>query len=60
VGTRNIQSPVIAWWKHKIMAVKPEELDKSIDAAVEELLETFLTQWQQANKEEEKEVGSKK
>lgn len=61
VGTRNIQSPVIAWWKHKIMAVRPGELDKSIDAAVKELLETFLAQWQEANKEEEKkkEVGSR-
>jgi hypothetical protein len=59
VGTRNIQSPVIAWWKYKIMAVRPKELDKSIDAAVKELLETFLAQWQEANKEEEKEVGSR-
>jgi hypothetical protein len=60
VGTRNIQSPMIAWWKHKIMAVKPEELDKSIDTAAGELLATFLAQWQEANKEEEKEEGSKK
>lgn len=61
VGTRNIQSPVIAWWRHKIIAARPGELDKSIGAAVEELLETFLAQWQEANKEEEKEkeVGSK-
>jgi hypothetical protein len=51
VGTENVQSPMIAWWKHKIMAVKPGELDKSIDAAVEELLETFLAQWQEANKD---------
>lgn len=60
VGTRNIQSPVIAWWKHKIITASPGELDKSIDAAVKELLETFLAQWQEANKEEEKEVRSKK
>jgi hypothetical protein len=49
IGTDDIQSRVIVWWKKKMVIAGPGELNKSIDAAVGELMEDFLARWKEAN-----------
>ena len=54
VGTENIQTPMIAWWKKKMVAAAPGELNNSIEKAVKELIDNFTLQLEEANPEEEK------
>ena len=52
-GTKNIRTPMIAWWQKKMLVMAPDELNNSIEKAVKELIDDFILQLKEANPEEE-------
>jgi hypothetical protein len=48
-GAENVQAPMIAWWQKKMLTIKADELNESLDGVVKELLEEFLARWREAD-----------
>ena len=51
-GTKRILAPVYTWSEKKMAAARPDDLVETIETAVTELTEAFLTGFTEANREE--------
>ena len=55
VGSENINTPVITWWQKKILTAAPADLNQAVDKACTGLIDDFVVQLTEANKDKEEE-----
>ena len=51
-GTQNLHTQVITWWQKNMLAAAAEELDKSVEKAVNALIDDFLVKLKGENRKQ--------